>query len=82
MITDFWKLHFLTIDDGRRNFPHHECKLSYDKVFGKTEGINQTFVFLHHELEIGSFDVECRVGDKVIQAKAAKGLLERVWYRN
>ena len=82
VITDFWKLHFFTIDDGRRNFSHHDCKLSYDPEVRKTEGVNQTFTFLHHELEIGSFDFECRLGEKLIQAKGVKGILERVWYHN
>lgn len=63
-------------------FPDNSCELSFkpDKAF--SEGFNLVFLAHKREYELGLFDVNCRIGNKWIEAKNARGFFELVWSRN
>ena len=62
-------------------FPDNKCELRFRPDLNLTEGVNLLMIAHRRYLEIGTYDIDCKIGDKVIEMNNVTGMFEHVWSR-
>lgn len=79
--SDIFDKEIKTITEGKV-FPDNSCELTFRQDAAFADGLNLVILAHRREYQLGKYDVKCRVGNKWVEAKNARGFFELVWSRN